>query len=67
MFYVDYGNCEVVTINEMRQWDDSMDCHPFQAIECKLDNIQKLKEKDAKAVAFIEKCLLQKSVTATVT
>ncbi|XP_037052213.1 uncharacterized protein LOC119085822 isoform X2 [Bradysia coprophila] len=67
VFFVDYGNCQSKHINDLRRWDDAFDCYSFQAIECKLDNIIKLKKKDVNAVAFFEKLVFRKVVTATVT
>ncbi|KAG4073571.1 hypothetical protein HA402_000795 [Bradysia odoriphaga] len=67
VFFVDYGNCQTKHINDLRRWDDAFDCYSFQAVECKLDNIIKLKKKDVNAVAFFEKLVFRKAVTATVT
>lgn len=67
VFYVDYGNCENVNINDMRQWDDAFDRYPFQALECSLDNITKLKDCDEKAIAYFEQLVFQKPTLATVT
>lgn len=66
VFFVDYGNCENKHIDDMRKWADAFDCYPFQAIECKLDNIIKLKKKDVNAVAMLEELIFRKAVTATV-
>lgn len=67
VFYVDYGNCGIANLSQIRQWDDSLDCYPLQALECKLDNIIKLKGQNENAIAFFESQVLQKSVTATIT
>lgn len=67
VFFVDYGNCENKNIDNMRRWEDAFDRYPFQAIECKLDNIIKLKKRDVNAVAMFEKLVFRKVVAATVT
>lgn len=67
VFYVDYGNCGIVNLSEIRQWDDSLDCYPLQALECKLDNIIKLEGQNVAAIAFFESRVLQNSITATIT
>ncbi|KAJ6647444.1 Tudor and KH domain-containing protein [Pseudolycoriella hygida] len=67
VFYVDYGNCGLVNFNDLRQWDSEFDSYPFQALECKLDNITKLKNRDAVAISFLEHIVLNNAVTATVT
>lgn len=67
VFYVDYGNNADISPDDMRQWDDSFDCYPFQAMECRLDNVTKLKDRDLDAVVEFEKMVLMKPVLATVT
>lgn len=67
VFFVDYGNCSTATLNEIRIWDEKFDNYPFQAVECKLDNVKKVREGHKDAVAYFESLVLQKVVKAYVT
>lgn len=50
----------------MRMWDDSFDRYPFQALECRLDNVYKIKDYHNEAIAHLEHLVLEHSITATV-
>ncbi|XP_055613816.1 uncharacterized protein LOC129760226 isoform X2 [Uranotaenia lowii] len=66
VFYLDYGNHEQVTINDLRLWDDQFDYLPFQAVHCRLSNVSALRENDVDATVALRDAILDKVVTVTV-
>ncbi|XP_035903846.1 tudor domain-containing protein 1 [Anopheles stephensi] len=43
VFYVDYGNTATVGTNEVRRWEERFKYLPYQAVCCRIANIQRLK------------------------
>lgn len=61
VFYVDYGNTEFVTFDALFEWDTMCNVLPFQAILCKLANIQGIAGSASQAVQdFIYNNYLEK-------
>lgn len=42
VFYVDFGNCSMVQMLDLRRWSDQWDWVPFQAYECHLAGVRRL-------------------------
>ncbi|XP_055523580.1 uncharacterized protein LOC129717590 isoform X2 [Wyeomyia smithii] len=65
VFYVDYGNYERVSIDDLRLWDDRFDYLPLQAIHCRLANISPKENADA-AKQALEQAICDKRVVVRV-
>lgn len=44
VFYVDYGNCEYISIDRLYEWEPICSTAPFQAVFCRLKNAEGLVE-----------------------
>lgn len=42
VFFVDFGNCATVRLEDLRRWSERWDWVPFQAYECRLAGVQRL-------------------------
>ncbi|XP_065078217.1 uncharacterized protein krimp isoform X1 [Ochlerotatus camptorhynchus] len=60
VFYLDYGNRENVRLEDLRMWDDRFDYLPFQAVHCRLANVSRLREDDARATAALREEILDR-------
>lgn len=60
VFYLDYGNRENVRLEDLRMWDDRFDYLPFQAVHCRLANVNRLRDDDARATAALEAEILDR-------
>lgn len=66
VFYLDYGNRENVRLENLRMWDDRFDYLPFQAVHCRLGNVSRLREDDARATAALQAQILDRLVLVKV-
>lgn len=67
VFYVDYGNCRIVDLQDIRKWSYCFDYLAFQAIKCYLDNVAKLKPNHIEANEFLKRKVLNVPLSAKVT
>ncbi|KAL1380071.1 hypothetical protein pipiens_014469 [Culex pipiens pipiens] len=66
VFYVDYGNCELVRTDEMRRWDERFSYLPYQAVMCRLADVQAVRPFHKQAVVEMNRVLLNQRVLAKV-
>uniref|UniRef100_A0A182QMP2 C3H1-type domain-containing protein n=1 Tax=Anopheles farauti TaxID=69004 RepID=A0A182QMP2_9DIPT len=66
VFYVDYGNTAMVGMEEVRRWEDCFKYLPYQAICCRIANIQRIKPFHVEALEQITESLLDKRLKAQV-
>lgn len=71
VFYVDYGNCALVQMDELREWSERWDWVPFQAYECALADVEVRgahgrKALDVQEVHELRELMLHKRLPATV-
>ncbi|XP_062539770.1 uncharacterized protein LOC134207835 isoform X2 [Armigeres subalbatus] len=66
VFYVDYGNAEMVRLEEIHQWDERFSYLPHQAVVCKLSNLKPAKPYHVPAVIELNRTLLNKRVRAEI-
>lgn len=66
VFYVDYGNSEMVRLEEVHEWDERFSYLPYQAVLCKLSNLQPAKSFHVPAVVELNRTLLNKRVHAKI-
>ncbi|XP_055618866.1 uncharacterized protein LOC129763627 isoform X3 [Toxorhynchites rutilus septentrionalis] len=66
VFYVDYGNMEMVTTNELRHWDDHFDYLPHQAMLCRFASVLEMKLYHKQAVVELNRKLLDKQFKAEI-
>ncbi|XP_062555471.1 uncharacterized protein LOC134220429 [Armigeres subalbatus] len=62
VFYVDYGNTEMVSLKELRCWDDQFDYLPFQAIHCRIANVQPRREQHIEAIRQLYNDIMNKTI-----
>ncbi|XP_058811409.1 uncharacterized protein LOC131676312 [Topomyia yanbarensis] len=62
VFYVDYGNIDVVDISQLRYWDDRFDYLPFQAVHCRVANIRPIRSNHIEAIEQLRNAILDKGV-----
>lgn len=67
VFYVDYGNCRTVNLDDIRKWSYNFEYLAFQAIKCQLDNVTKLKPNHIEANEFFKRKILNVPLSAKVT
>lgn len=60
VFYVDYGNTAVVSLKDLRCWDDQFDYLPFQAVHCRIANAQRLRDDHTEAIRQMFKDIINK-------
>lgn len=60
VFYVDYGNTATVGTNEVRRWEDRFRYLPYQAVCCRIANIQRIKPCHLEAIDQLQKYILDK-------
>ncbi|XP_038104314.1 uncharacterized protein LOC6047021 isoform X1 [Culex quinquefasciatus] len=66
VFYVDYGNCELVRTDEMRRWDERFSYLPYQAVMCRLADVRAVRPFHKQAVVEMNRVLLNQRVLAQV-
>uniref|UniRef100_A0A182R369 C3H1-type domain-containing protein n=1 Tax=Anopheles funestus TaxID=62324 RepID=A0A182R369_ANOFN len=66
VFYVDYGNTATVGTNEVRRWEDRFKFLPFQAVYCRISNIQRIKPCHLQAIQQLHSCILDKPIRALI-
>ncbi|KXJ68282.1 hypothetical protein RP20_CCG004511 [Aedes albopictus] len=66
VFYVDYGNSEMVSLGEVHEWDETFGYLPYQAVLCKLSNLKPAKRFHVQAVVELNRTLLNKRVEAQI-
>lgn len=66
VFYLDYGNRENVRLEDLRMWDDQFDYLPFQAVHCRLANVSRLRDNDARATTALQEEILDRLVMVKV-
>ncbi|XP_052898502.1 uncharacterized protein LOC128305200 isoform X1 [Anopheles moucheti] len=66
VFYVDYGNTAMVGSNEVRRWEDRFKYIPFQAVCCRISNIQRIKPCHLEAIQRLHCCILDKQLRAMI-
>uniref|UniRef100_A0A1Q3EWU6 Tudor domain-containing protein n=1 Tax=Culex tarsalis TaxID=7177 RepID=A0A1Q3EWU6_CULTA len=66
VFYVDYGNCELVRTDEMRRWDDRFSYLPYQAVLCRLADVRAVRPFHKQAVVEMNRVLLNQRVLAKI-
>lgn len=67
VFYVDYGNCARVSLNELFLWDSRWDNVPSQIFLCRLHGMRKIRFFDFEAMTALEELLVNKTLKAKVT
>lgn len=60
VFYVDYGNTAVLSLKDLRCWDDQFDYLPFQAVHCRIANAQRIREDHIEAIRQIYNDIINK-------
>ncbi|XP_058444572.1 uncharacterized protein LOC131426134 isoform X1 [Malaya genurostris] len=66
VFYVDYGNAEMVLLENVRLWDEQFSYLPYQAVFCRLANVRRVKHYHKQAVVEMNRYLLNQRVLATI-
>lgn len=66
VFFCDYGNFEIVTIPKLRKWQQKYDFLPFQAVLCKLFNVQDNPIYRRETSEFLTDLLVNKQLNAVV-
>ncbi|XP_053659790.1 tudor domain-containing 6-like [Anopheles marshallii] len=66
VFYVDYGNTAMVGSNEVRRWEDRFKYIPFQAVCCRISNIQRIKPCHLEAIQQLYSSILDKQLRAMI-
>uniref|UniRef100_A0A182M496 C3H1-type domain-containing protein n=1 Tax=Anopheles culicifacies TaxID=139723 RepID=A0A182M496_9DIPT len=66
VFYVDYGNTATVGTSEVRRWEDRFKYLPFQAVCCRISNIQRIKPCHLEAIQQLYACILDKPLRALI-
>uniref|UniRef100_A0A182VXE8 C3H1-type domain-containing protein n=1 Tax=Anopheles minimus TaxID=112268 RepID=A0A182VXE8_9DIPT len=66
VFYVDYGNTAIVGMGEVRRWEDRFNYLPFQAVCCRISNIQRIKPCHLEAIQQLYVCILDKPLRAMI-
>lgn len=67
VFYIDYGNCAKVNLNELFKWDSRWDDVPAQIFLCRLHGMRKIRFFDFEAMTALEGLLVNKTLKAKVT
>nr|XP_019554003.2 uncharacterized protein LOC109423491 [Aedes albopictus] len=62
VFYVDYGNTAVLSLKDLRCWDDQFDYLPFQAVHCRIANAQRIREDHIEAIRQIYNDIINKPI-----
>ncbi|XP_058832611.1 uncharacterized protein LOC131690695 isoform X1 [Topomyia yanbarensis] len=66
VFYVDYGNAEMVLQENIRLWDEQFSYLPYQAVLCRLAHVRRAKPYHKQAVVEMNRNLLNQRVLATI-
>uniref|UniRef100_A0A182NLA5 C3H1-type domain-containing protein n=1 Tax=Anopheles dirus TaxID=7168 RepID=A0A182NLA5_9DIPT len=66
VFYVDYGNTATVGTDEVRCWEDSFKYLPYQAVCCRIANIQRMKPHHLEALEQLNAAILDRRLKALV-
>lgn len=67
VYYIDYGNCAKVNLNELFKWDSRWENVPPQVLLCRLHGMRKIRFYDFEAMTALEKLLVNKMLKAKVT
>ncbi|XP_055523579.1 uncharacterized protein LOC129717590 isoform X1 [Wyeomyia smithii] len=66
VFYVDYGNAELVRMDHIREWDENFSYLPYQAVFCRLANVCRVRPHHKQAVVEMNRTLLNQRVLAKI-
>ncbi|XP_053698354.1 uncharacterized protein LOC128745336 [Sabethes cyaneus] len=66
VFYVDYGNAELVRMDHIREWDEKFSYLPYQAVYCRLANVCRVKPHHKPAVVEMNRTLLNQRLLARI-
>lgn len=66
VFYVDHGHADMVALVDMRQWDERYSYLPYQAVPCRLSNVEPMRPNHRQAVIEMNRTLLNKRFWATI-
>lgn len=67
VYYIDYGNCAKVNLNELFKWDPRWENVPPQVFLCRLHGMRKIRFYDFEAMTALEGLLINKTLKAKVT
>lgn len=67
VFFVDYGNCRIVNLEDIRRWNYNFEYLAFQAIKCRIDNVFKIKPNHVEAIEYLKRQVLNVPLNAKVT
>lgn len=67
VYYIDYGNCAKVNLNELFMWDPRWEHVPPQVFLCRLHGMRKIRFYDFEAMTALERLLMNRSLKAKVT
>uniref|UniRef100_A0A182SDC1 Tudor domain-containing protein n=1 Tax=Anopheles maculatus TaxID=74869 RepID=A0A182SDC1_9DIPT len=62
VFYVDYGNTATVGTNEVRRWEERFKYLPYQAVCCRIANIQRVKPWHLEAIEQLQSYILDQPI-----
>ncbi|XP_055613810.1 uncharacterized protein LOC129760226 isoform X1 [Uranotaenia lowii] len=66
LFYVDYGNVELVRLQDIREWDPRFGYLPHQAVPCRVANVERIRPHHTQAVAELNRKILNKRIEVVV-
>lgn len=66
VFFADFGNMETVSIDKIRKWNKRFESLPFQAILCRLCNVEVLEDKRSSAIEYLESSIIEQEIDAIV-
>lgn len=66
VFFVDFGNIDTVSLENIRKWNSRFNFLPFQAILCRLFDIKVIEKNRTSAIKYLESTILELYMDATV-
>lgn len=68
VFYVDFGDTDIINIEKIRKWETKFDYLPFQAIKCQIAGIEAKKENHLRTAGMeqLKRMILNRALEAKV-